>query len=503
MHGSFCAVQVRNNSAMSTLGIFRDRVQESSAGAAQGDDSVRIQLRLANDQGIITCLSRPFSIDYKRYSFPLRLRAAGCTGGDAGDAGGDADPPVPYDQAQEHSVVCIIRRHMGSIFLKVIPVDPDNPRYLVVNNSRKTIRLWQTRGAEGVVRVEPDEARPFAWDNPDNSKMVSFGIWEGDEEHNREAGVETINFKVAGQDGSLYGGKILWETSVIRRHTRLLEFRDAKDVDTSSGDAGRLGEQPGNGVVCVNLNLAGIALSVVDQQRREVLYGSMQGISAVARITSMTSCLDVSVNKFQVDNQTRLGPPVAAVSPLPESSGPAESFLRARLERNTSVKSMVYWKLVSVKLGKVCIDVYEAWLNLLLSFEALTQLPEEADDDLFDLGMLSFKSNRMRTPDPRPAPCLCRQPAAYCILFARLFLRHLACHASILEAALPAMLPVASPSSFLMIRRVALAHPTAPPPQHFVVVALSHSDHTLSTLGVSRVLMCIHRSGICPHRRTE
>jgi hypothetical protein len=103
MHGSFCAVQVRNNSAMSTLGIFRDRVQESSAGAAQGDDSVRIQLRLANDQGIITCLSRPFSIDYKRYSFPLRLRAAGCAGGDAGDAGGDADPPVPYEVSSSKS----------------------------------------------------------------------------------------------------------------------------------------------------------------------------------------------------------------------------------------------------------------------------------------------------------------------------------------------------------------------------------------------------------------
>jgi hypothetical protein len=50
-----------------------------------------------------------------------------------------------------------------------------------------------------------DEARPFAWDNPDDSQSKS--IWEGDEERSREAGVETINFKVAGgyvagQDGS-------------------------------------------------------------------------------------------------------------------------------------------------------------------------------------------------------------------------------------------------------------------------------------------------------------
>jgi hypothetical protein len=132
-------------------------------------------------------------------------------------------------------VVCIIRRHMGSIFLKVIPVDPDNPRYLVLKSRKNNpLVVNQRRGGRRDERVEPDEARPFAWDearpfawdDPDDSQSKS--IWEGDEERSREAGVETINFKVAGgyvagQDGSLYTGKLLWETSVTRRHNRLLE----------------------------------------------------------------------------------------------------------------------------------------------------------------------------------------------------------------------------------------------------------------------------------------
>jgi hypothetical protein len=401
-----CTAQVRNNSAMSTLGIFRDRqrqqfggssVQSSSATSAQGGDSVRIQLRLADDQDIITRLSMPFSIDYKRYSFPLRLLAAGGSGADVGHASHDVDPPVSDDnQAKERSVVCIIRRQMGSIFLKVVPVDPENPRYLIVNNSSKTMCVWQTRGAEGVLRVAPDEERPFAWDNPDDSKMVSFGIWKGGEERNGQAEIETINFKVAGQDGSVYGATVVWETNVVRRHTRVLEFRDSKG--SSRADAGSLEEDPVKDLVRVKCQVAGVAVSVVDQLRRELLYGLMEGIHGVTRITSMTSCLDVSIDKFQLDNQTNLGPPVAVVSPyLPHESNQVDSFLSLRMERNTSVKSMVYWKLVSIKLGKVCLDVYEAWLNLLLSFEALTQLEAEADDDLFDLGMPSSVSQRMRT----------------------------------------------------------------------------------------------------------
>ena len=61
-----------------------------------------------------------------------------------------------------------------------------------------------------------------------------------------------------------------------------------------------------------------------------------------------------------------------------------------------SVRSMTYWNLVSVKVGKLCVEVYEAWLHTLLNFEALTNASESIDvDQEFDLARVSSLTGQL------------------------------------------------------------------------------------------------------------
>ena len=80
--------QISDGYSMSTLGIFRaypelnDKTLTCSdkpvASISEHKKKERIRLRLLNNQGEpMTELSQPFAVDYKRYSFPLRLLNAG------------------------------------------------------------------------------------------------------------------------------------------------------------------------------------------------------------------------------------------------------------------------------------------------------------------------------------------------------------------------------------------------------------------------------------------
>jgi len=381
---------------MSTLGIFRTTHDTDTPAHTQDSDPhakktqgehARIQVRLLNDEGdVLTELSTPFAMDQKRYSFPLRLLAAGCAG---------HDPSQPLDEAEVVHVVCIIRRYLGANFIKIVGTDPQAPRYLISNKCvvrAATIHVWQTRGSRGRTSVKPFEDMTFGWDDPEFSKYASFCVQDQDSD---VLGERSINLKIAGQEGSLLGGKILWSTSIVFSHTRLLEFTDAEDelspasCNAMATDIGSVSE-----VVRVSCVVQGIGLSIVNQHREEVLYATLTDMHTVFRATDKNTSINISVSKLQIDNQSRLGPPVALLSPF--ESGPSSKFLQAQLERNMTVKSMAYWNVVSVKMGKLCVDVYEAWLHELLAFECLAQPAEIMDDErLIDVSRISPLTGQM------------------------------------------------------------------------------------------------------------
>ena len=271
-------------------------------------------------------------------------------------------------------------------------MDPDSPRFLIVNNCAvraASVHVWQTKGSQSICRVAPCKKIPFSWDDPDNSKLISFrACMAGKEQDEHE--VRTINFKIAGQEGTLCGGRIIWSTSVVMSHTRVLEFNDAEDIPgvSSPTDNNDSDKRAASDQVTLSFKVNGIAMSLVDHQRQEVLYATLLGIDAVIRADANSNSLDLSIGKLQVDNQTRLGPPVALVCPYAcENLVGSNCFLKARVERNVSVTSMKYWNLVRVEVGRLCIDVYEAWLHVLLSFESMAQPSESVeDDDLIDHG---------------------------------------------------------------------------------------------------------------------
>ena len=140
--------------------------------------------------------------------------------------------------------------------------------------------------------------------------------------------------------------------------------------------------------------MAGIGLSLVDARRHELLYATLMDIVPVFRVTTTSASLDLSVGKLQIDNQTRLGPSVALMS---SATRERSRFLHMQLERNMSVRSMAYWNLVSIKLGKLSVDVYEAWLYELLCFESLTQSSQTFEyDEAFDLGQVSTITGQLK-----------------------------------------------------------------------------------------------------------
>jgi hypothetical protein len=131
--------------------------------------------------------------------------------------------------------------------------------------------------------------------------------------------------------------------------------------------------------------MAGIGLSLVDARRHELLYATLMDIVPVFRVTTTSASLDLSVGKLhmRIDNQKRLGPSVALINSATQE---LSQFLHLQLERNMSVRSMVYWNLVSIKLGKLSVDVYEEWLHALLCFESRTQSSHTFDSHrAFDL----------------------------------------------------------------------------------------------------------------------
>ena len=360
--------QLSPGCAMSTLGIFNSTL-----------NSKRVQFRLLNIDGQpITLFSRPFSMEYKSYSFPLRLPAAATT-----------QPPddVDLQQQQPIHVVCLVRRHLGANFLKVTRMV--TPRYLIVNETSKTFNVWQTHSLPGdvvnVTRVGPCSEEPFSWDSPDveHAKMISVSV-SGEE----DAEPKDINIKAVGQEGLMCGKQIVWSTSIINSHTRVLEFSDPQEEEQGEEDAR-------GDVLVVTGNIAGVGVSLVNENNEEVLYATLIDIkpSFRARVSPAVSRLDLSIGRFQIDNQTRLGTPVAIVCPHEDDE--ATTFLHAQLERNMSITSMAYWNLVRVKVGTLLVDVYEAWLHALLTLEGLAQVSKTMEDDHFDLDQVSAATGQL------------------------------------------------------------------------------------------------------------
>ena len=123
------------------------------------------------------------------------------------------------------------------------------------------------------------------------------------------------------------------------------------------------------------IQLPGVAVSMVTNDRVELLYALVSGIEAQARNTLLNLRASVRISKAQVDNQTLLGPPTAFLSPA--SSGQNKtgaltagaSFLLLEAELSHQVRGLAYWKYVTLEAGPLMVQLQEDWLYLLLHFE--------------------------------------------------------------------------------------------------------------------------------------
>jgi len=112
---------------------------------------------------------------------------------------------------------------------------------------------------------------------------------------------------------------------------------------------------------------AGLGLSVVDEQRRELLYAHAQGLVVSLSATAESLFIKGNAARVQVDNQSADGPRIALVSPWQSEAG--VSFLDADLELARSVTSISYWRRVRLSVGNVRLQLHETVLWALLQFE--------------------------------------------------------------------------------------------------------------------------------------
>jgi hypothetical protein len=133
-----------------------------------------------------------------------------------------------------------------------------------------------------------------------------------------------------------------------------------------------------------NLQLPGVALSLVTNDRVELLHAMVSGIDAQAQNTLLHLKASLRISKAQVDNQTLLGPPTAFLSPaasIPLKTGPLSadaSFLLLEAELSHQVKGLAYWKRVSLEAGPLLLQLQEDWLYQLLHFEKDTLFADPA-----------------------------------------------------------------------------------------------------------------------------
>jgi len=124
------------------------------------------------------------------------------------------------------------------------------------------------------------------------------------------------------------------------------------------------------------MHVAGVSLSLVDKERREVLHAQISDIKAEAHKALLHLRTQVRIAKAQIDNPTTLGPPIAFLSPAvrPDGSvsnqGPGEQFLTFEAELSqVQVRGLAYWKSLSIEAAHVMLQLQEDWLLVLLHFE--------------------------------------------------------------------------------------------------------------------------------------
>jgi hypothetical protein len=144
----------------------------------------------------------------------------------------------------------------------------------------------------------------------------------------------------------------------------------AKEAQTTAAQT--QGEPPGTEAeahvrVHALVKLGGLGVSVVDHSRQELLYATFASVSVTLSTSADVLRVRALVSECQIDNASMHGPRTVFVSPY--QRGGAQHFLDADLELLRAVKSVRYWRTVSLSIQPVCLQLHEEVLWRLLQFE--------------------------------------------------------------------------------------------------------------------------------------
>ena len=365
--------QVRDGESLSTLGLFPatgGKKQETTGGrglqrglsftqnmmsglekrlsftgsaeTVEGGERKKLRIRLLSSDGVpVTQLSEPFSIQDQR-SIALRLLRH------VGD-----DSEVHQHAAAQNAIQVrvTVSNWEAATFVEVVSVDFEEPMFQIRNmcsSNENIISIWQNAsrlGEAGAMFVNAGETVPFAFDAPDAGAEVSFRVNDGN--------LVTLNLKHPQQHGYIEtqrGSRVLGQNSEVKvkyatsilGHTRMLRLFEACTLQPSWEENVSIELMRGS------VSLRGISFSMLAVDRSELLFASIQGISALNTITHNLSTTTISVQKMQIDNQTSSGPEVAMLADVSDSK-----FAQIELRKNLQVIAMLTLPLGW--LGMICL----------------------------------------------------------------------------------------------------------------------------------------------------
>ena len=121
------------------------------------------------------------------------------------------------------------------------------------------------------------------------------------------------------------------------------------------------------------VKLGGLGVSVVDTAREELVFATFGAVSVSLSTSADALRVRASVSTLQIDNASMHGPRTVLVSPSDPGGG--RQFLDANLLLSRAVKSVRYWRGVSLSINPVTLQLHEEVLWTLLQFEHACYTP--------------------------------------------------------------------------------------------------------------------------------
>ncbi|KAJ3106617.1 hypothetical protein HDU97_005982 [Phlyctochytrium planicorne] len=315
----------------------------------------------------------------------------------------------------------------GATVFIVVSKEEGRWPFRVDNFSEVNIEFWQKTSAARY-RVNPNEQKSYAWDNPLAAEKSLILEVEGREREVDIRGIgqlEPLKYQSPG-DPTRIGvisirvyaeGPTLVvslgpyiESKIQRRQTKLLNSRrpstetasiKGKEPETSSSESVNVVDATNNMVLQVRLE--GIGISLISRDVKEILYASAKKVDFIYKDSPTTQDISFRIGWLQIDNQLAgaFEPIFVYPTVLPKEGEELYHLMAALSKSKDTSYGVDYYNIFTILLQEISVDLDEDFLYALINFAKFDISGwEQKESNFFDMD-LSIPKSKFADGDTR------------------------------------------------------------------------------------------------------